>query len=75
MDFIRKINNLERIPENSILVTMDIRSLYTSIPNNEGIKAVKRTLSKKNIARRIIATFFHLVLTLNNFICNYQNYL
>ena len=36
--FIRKINNFERIPENSILATMDVRSLYTNIPNNEDIK-------------------------------------
>ena len=52
MDFIRKINNLERIPENSILVTMDMHSLYTSIPNNEGIKAVKRTLKQKKHCKK-----------------------
>ena len=30
-DFIRKINNLERIPDTSIFVTMDVYSLYTNI--------------------------------------------
>ena len=74
-DFIRKINNLVRIPENSIFVTMDGRSLYTSTPNNEGIKAVETTPKWKNIAARISTTFLHLALTLNNFIFNCQNYL
>ena len=43
--FIRKISILEKIPENSIFVTMEVRSLYTNIPNNEGIKAVETTLN------------------------------
>ena len=33
-DFIRKINNLKRTPRKNIFVTMDVRSLYTNIPNN-----------------------------------------
>ena len=43
-DFIRKINSMEKIPDNSILVTMDLRSLYTNIPNKEGIEALETTL-------------------------------
>ena len=43
-DFIRKINNLVRIPENSIFVTMDVSSFYTNIPSNEGIRDVETTL-------------------------------
>ena len=73
--FIRKINSMEKIPDNSILVTMDVRSLYTNIPNKEGIEAVETTLKRKNIGTRIISTFLRLVLTLNNFVFNSQNYL
>ena len=73
-DFKRKINNLERVFENSILLTMDTHPLYTNIPNNEGIIAVETTLKRKIIAGRIITTFFHF-LTLNNFLFNCQNYL
>ena len=51
-DFIRKIN--------SILVTMDVRSLYTNIPNKEGIEAVETTLKRKNIGTSIISTFLRL---------------
>ena len=39
--FINKVNNFS-VPVNSILVTMDARSLYTSIPCNEGIAATKK---------------------------------
>ena len=46
-DFIRKINGMEKIPDNSILVTMDVQSLYASIPNKEGIEAVETTLKRK----------------------------
>ena len=40
-DFIKKINNFP-IPTNSLLVTMDVKSLYASIPNNKGIASVKK---------------------------------
>ena len=39
--FINKVNNFF-VPVNSVLVTMDVRSFYTSIPNNEGIAATKK---------------------------------
>ena len=74
-DFIRKINSMEKVPNNSILVTMDVRSLYTNIPNKEGIEAVETTLKRKNIGTTIISTFLRLVLTQNNFVFNSQNYL
>ena len=45
MYFIQKINNFERTTENSILVTMDVLSLYTNIPNSESIKATEITLN------------------------------
>ena len=43
VDFILEINNLEKIPKNSILATMDDYALYTNIQNNEDIKAVETT--------------------------------
>ena len=73
--FLRRINTMKKIPDNSILVTMDVRSLYTNIPNKEGIEAVETILKRRNIGTRIISTFLRLVLTLNNFVFNSQNYL
>ena len=66
---------MEKIPDNSIFVNMDVQSLYTNIPNKEGIEAAEITIKRTNIGTRIISTFLRLVLTLNNFIFNSQNYL
>ena len=68
-NFINKVNNFS-VPVNLILVTMDVRSLYTSIPNNEGIAATKKRYDSyihKTIPTKIITTFLALILTLNNF--------
>ena len=37
-DFLKKLEKVNDIPEESLLVTLDIKSLYTNIQNNEGIK-------------------------------------
>ena len=76
-DFINKINNFT-IPPNSLLVTMDVKSLYTSICNNEKIASVKKKndhYQNKAIPTNIIATFLGLILTLHNFIFNSKCYL
>ena len=41
--FINKVNNFS-VPINLILVTMSVKSLYTSVPNNEGIAATKQSM-------------------------------
>ena len=38
--FISRIKQLGCIPENVLLVTLDVSSLYTNIPNQEGLLAV-----------------------------------
>ena len=71
-DSVNKINNF-KLPENSFLVTMDVKALYTNIPNNEGIAAVKRkhhNYTKKTVATKVITSFLALILTLNSFIFN-----
>ena len=52
---------------------IDVRSLYTNRPNNEGIKAVKEAYDKyscKTVSTKVITTSLNLILTLNNFIVN-----
>ena len=76
-DFINKVNNFP-VPPNSLLVTMDIKSLYTTIPNNDGIASVKKKYDHyppKNILTKIITTFLALILILNKFIFNSKFYL
>ena len=42
--FTKNQQNTKKEPDNSYLVSLDERSLYTSIRNSEGIKAVKTSL-------------------------------
>ena len=37
------LGKVRGITQDSLLVTLDVKSLYTNIPNNEGIKAVKES--------------------------------
>ena len=72
-----KINNFP-VPPNSLLITMDVKSLYTSIRNKERIASEKKKYDhdpKKTIPTKIITTFLTLMLTLNNFIFNSKIYL
>ena len=72
-----KIDNFAVAPS-SFLVTMDVKSLYASIPNNKGIASVKKKYDdypNKTIPTKIIKTFLALILTLNNFIFNSKFYL
>ena len=66
-DFIKKINNLGKIPENSILVN-------TNIPHIEGMKAAEATLKRKNKPTKVIITFLKLILKFNSFVINCKNY-
>ena len=44
-DFLNSINNIDNLPEDAILVTMDVVSLYSNIPHDEGLKALDRFLN------------------------------
>ena len=46
--FIKKINNLGLIPENTILLTADVVSLCASILHVVGLRALKETLDKRD---------------------------
>ena len=45
-DFIKKIEAIDHASDDSYLVSLDVRSLYTNIPHKEGIEAVKQKLKK-----------------------------
>ena len=68
MNILRKL----RIPNDAILCTLDVTSLYTNIPNNEGIIAVNKLLfhnrdPQENPTNHSICRLLDLVLTTNNF--------
>ena len=57
---------------------MDVKSLYTSIPNNKGISTVKTKYNhyrNKTIPNKIITVLLRLILTLYNFTFNSKFYL
>ena len=80
-DFIKKLATIGILPPNCHLVTLDVTSLYTNIPNKEGIDAAKRLLSRyrpepdlkpKN---QTIIELLEMVLSMNNFTFNGDNYI
>ena len=44
-DFLFKLKNLGKIPENAFLVTADIVGLYPSIPHDEGLEVLRKQLN------------------------------
>ena len=79
-DFLHKLRNVEKLVEGTLLVTMDVTSLYTNIPNNEGLRASLIALEKyrtgdvkpRNLS---IIKLLEMVLKKNNFQFNGNNYL
>ena len=45
-DFLKKLEKVKDIPPESFLVTLNVKSLYTNISNNESIKSVKESHEK-----------------------------
>ena len=77
-DLLNKIRNIGRVPENALLVTLDVRSLYTNICHEEGLLALKNALNKrtnKEPATDALLTMMRHVLTLNCFTFNGNSYL
>ena len=76
-DFLNKTRNIV-VPPNSLLITMGVKSLYTNIPNEEGIAAIDDTLKRSNTdtsLKTVILTFLDKILTLNNIVFNGEHYL
>ena len=76
--FISRLKQLGHIPENAILVTLDVSSLYTNIPNHEGMLAVAEHLrsdpEKQQIGPHILK-LLKLVLHSMSFTFNGDHYL
>ena len=78
-DFINKVEG-QILSEESIIGTLDVTSLYTNIPNKEGISCIKEILDKtRNRLERplnsSLVDLLEMVLTKNNFQFNGTQYL
>ena len=72
-DFIDKIRNVS-IPENSLLITLDVESMYTNIDHNKGILAVKEALNNFYLSD-YITELLELSLKNNDFLFNNEWFL
>ena len=79
--FIQILETLGKLPPNCILATLDVSSLYTNIPNDEGIEAARNTLQRSRPWTDVKPTNASLIMLLetvlkkNNFQFNGNNYL
>ena len=79
--FLRKIDEINKthtLPRDALLLTWDVRSLYTNIPHKEGLEALKKTLHNEKILRKkanTILEFSELVLNSKQFKFLGQHYL
>ena len=69
-----------RLPDHAILASLDVTSLYTNIPNTEGIQATGSYLFKcrsphQNPTNASLCKLLELVLTTNNFLFDNKEYL
>ena len=79
-DFLRILQQQGTLPNNTYLVTLDVSSLYTNIPNIEGIEACKLLLDRERPTSRhptnhSLVDLLTQVLTMNNFDFNEKHYL
>ena len=45
-DFLKKLKSLPKLPDNTILCTIDVVGLYPNIPNEDGLKVLREALDR-----------------------------
>jgi len=69
-DFLNKLKSIDKLPENSVLVTMNVAFLYTNIIHKEGAQACfekLETRTKKRVPSGVLKQLIILVLSNNVF--------
>ena len=77
-DFLNKLATIKDIPNNSLLVTMDVTALYTNIPHEDGVRACSYfldTFPVTEIPTKVICSLISFILTHNNFMFGDKHYL
>ena len=77
-DFLQKLLSLGPIPQGCNLVTLDVSSLHTNIPHNEGMKACEQALETHRSPTpptTYLTKMIELILKLDNFSFNEEHYL
>ena len=77
-DYLRKMESMNPLPPETLLVTLDITSLYTNIPHDGGIQSCREIWDSRNTLEppaECLVQLLTLVLKCNNFTFNGENYL
>ncbi len=70
-DFLQKLSEITTLPTGCILGTLDVSSLYTNIPHEEGMAACNRALDTRlspSPPMSYLLRMMELILKLNNFV-------
>lgn len=76
-DFINLIQGIGHLHDDEYLVTIDVSSLYTNIPHEEGLAALKKALNAKpshHIPTDTVVELAEMTLKMNTFIFNHRYY-
>ncbi|XP_073404906.1 decapping and exoribonuclease protein isoform X1 [Dendrobates tinctorius] len=76
--FLSDIQHLQKVPQEALLVTLDVKDLYTSIPHSDGINSTARLLTSTGMdvdQIHLCIDLLHLVLTSNFFLFQDDFYL
>ncbi|XP_073210127.1 uncharacterized protein [Lepidochelys kempii] len=65
-DFLRKLQFIGDLPENTLLATMDVEAPYTNIPHKDGLQAIRNS-TPDNVTANQVAELCDFVLTHNYF--------
>ncbi|XP_074805210.1 uncharacterized protein LOC141985201 [Natator depressus] len=65
-DFLRKLQSVGDLPENTLLVTVDVEAFYINIPHKDGLQAVRNSIPD-NVTANPVADLCVFVLTHNYF--------
>ena len=77
-DSLNRLHGLPRLPPGSLLVTLDVSSLYTTIPRDEGVAACEEALNTRELLippTADLCRLIKLILSTNSFTFNEEYYL
>ena len=69
-DFLLKLKSVGKVPLGSLLVTLDVRSLYTNIPHAEGLEACRELLNTRVVQKPPTKDTIKLITLMMNIIYN-----
>ena len=77
-DFLMKLNDIQNLPSECLLVMLNVSSLYTNIPQQEGMEACREALDTRDVPEPPTDDVVHLIsliLKKNNFSFNGESYI